>query len=121
MTAHSAVLCKHTNCTVYCHADAQGIVKSAAEMRTAAQAEMVLDEESEELVVIDYLTELLQRAEAQQSQQEIITKHQSFLKLPVMVNGDLALAKEEVCAPASLTPGKLLQAYAASMTVARCT
>ena len=58
---------------------------------------MVLDEDSEELVVIDYLTELMQRAEAQQVQQERIIKHQTFLKLPVMVNGDLALAKEEVC------------------------
>lgn len=65
-------------------------------MRTAAQAEMVLDEESEELVVIDYLTELMQRAEAQQVQQQRIIKHQTFLKLPVMVNGDLAFAKEEV-------------------------
>ena len=77
-------------------ADAQNIIKSAADMRTAAQAEMVLDEESEELVVIDYLTELLQQAEAQQSLQERTMKHQSFLKLPVMVNEDLRTAKEEV-------------------------
>lgn len=58
---------------------------------------MVLEEESEELVVIDYLTELLQWAETQQIQQQRIIKHQAFLKLPVMVNDDLALAKEEVC------------------------
>lgn len=65
-------------------------------MRSAAQAEMVLSADSEAQVVIDYLTELLQQASAQQAQQDSIVKHQAFLKLPVMVNTDLAVSKEEV-------------------------
>ena len=65
-------------------------------MRTAAQAEMVLDESSEAEVVISYLSDLLQRAQTEQTEQERIVCHQSFLNIPKMVNGDLALAKEEV-------------------------
>ena len=65
-------------------------------MRTAAQAEMVLDESSEPEVVISYLSDLLQRAQAEQTEQERIVYHQSFLNIPKMVNDDLALAKDEV-------------------------
>lgn len=75
---------------------AQNIIKQVAEMRTAAQAEMVLDESSEPEVVISYLSDLLQRAQTEQTEQERIVYHQSFLNIPKMVNDDLALAKEEV-------------------------
>ncbi len=65
-------------------------------MRTAAQAEMVLDENSEAEVVISYLSDLTQQAQAQQTEQERILYHQGVLNLPKMVNDDLALAQEEV-------------------------
>lgn len=71
-------------------------------MRTAAQAEMVLDENSEAEVVIGYLSDLLQQAQTQQTEQERIVYHQSFLNLPKMVNDDLALAQEEVSCPSCL-------------------
>ncbi len=80
-------------------ADAHTIIKQVAKMRTAAQAEMVLDQGSESEVVITYLLELLQQAQAQQSEQERIVQHQTFLNIPKMVNNDLALAKEEVNLP----------------------
>ncbi|KAL0028415.1 hypothetical protein WJX77_005025 [Trebouxia sp. C0004] len=75
---------------------AQSIIKQVAEMRTAAQAEMVLDENSEAEVVISYLSDLLQQAQTQQTEQERIVYHQSFLNFPKMVNDDLALAQEEI-------------------------
>lgn len=65
-------------------------------MRTAAQAEMVLDESSEGEVVVSYLSDLLQQAEGQQAEQQRIVQHQTFLNLPKMVNEDLDLAKDEV-------------------------
>lgn len=65
-------------------------------MRTAAQADMVLDESSEGEPVISYLSELVQRVESQQAEQQRIVQHQTFLNLPRMVNEELALAKEEV-------------------------
>ena len=71
-------------------------------MRTAAQAEMVLDENSEAEVVISYLSDLLQQAQTQQTEQERIVYHQTFLNLPKMVNNDLALAQEEVSCPSCL-------------------
>ena len=71
-------------------------------MRTAAQAEMVLDENSEAEVVISYLSDLMQQAQTQQTEQERIVYHQSFLNLPKMVNDDLALAQEEVSCPCCL-------------------
>ena len=68
-------------------------------MRTAAQAELVLDENSESEAVISYLSDLVQRAERQQAEQQRIVQHQIFLHLPRMVNEDLAQAKEEVTPP----------------------
>lgn len=65
-------------------------------MRTAAHAELVLDENSEGEAVISYLSDLVQRAERQQAEQQRIVRHQTFLNLPRMVNEDLAVAKEEV-------------------------
>lgn len=65
-------------------------------MHTAAQAEMVLDENSEGEAVISYLSDLVQRAESQQAEQQRIVQHQTFLSLPRMVNDELALAKQEV-------------------------
>lgn len=89
-------------------AGAQSIIKQVAEMRTAAQADMVLDENSEAEVVISYLSDLLQQAQTQQTEQERIVYHQSCLNLPKMVNDDLALAQEEVSLPllcSSTLPG----------------
>ena len=65
-------------------------------MRNAAQAEMVLDENSEGDAVISYLSDLVQRAEGQQAEQQRIVQHQAFLNLPRMVNEELAQAKAEV-------------------------
>lgn len=81
-----------------CNAGADSIIKQVAEMRTAAQAEMVLDHSSEGEVVISYLSDLVQQAESQQAEQQRIVQHQTFLKLPKMVNDDLALAKEDASA-----------------------
>ncbi|KAL3139803.1 hypothetical protein ABBQ38_004104 [Trebouxia sp. C0009 RCD-2024] len=77
-------------------AGADGVIKEAAQMRNAAQAEMVLDETSEGDTVISYLSDLVQRAESQQAEQQRIVHHQAFLNLPRMVNEELALAKAEI-------------------------
>ncbi len=93
---------QHQHAVYICHVSitgAQSIIKQVAEMRTSAQAEMVLDENSEAEVVISYLSDLLQQAQTQQTEQERIVYHQSFLNLPKMVNDDLALAQEEVSCP----------------------
>ena len=82
-----------------CKAGADDIIKQAVQMRTAAQAELVLDENSESEAVISYLSDLVQRAERQQAEQQRIVQHQTFLNLPRMVNEDLAQAKEEVTPP----------------------
>lgn len=82
--------------TIPCTAGADGVIKEAAQMRNAAQAEMVLDETSEGDTVISYLSDLVQRAESQQAEQQRIVHHQAFLNLPRMVNEELALAKAEV-------------------------
>lgn len=74
-------------------------MKQAAQMRTAAQAELVLDENSEGEEVISYLSDLARRAERQQMEQQRIVHHQTFLNLPRMVNEDLALTKDEVAPP----------------------
>lgn len=71
-------------------------MKQATQMRTAAQAELVLDENSEGEAVISYLSDLAQRAERQQAEQQRIVHHQTFLNLPRMVNEDLAVTKDEV-------------------------
>lgn len=78
-------------------------MKQAAQMRTAAQAELVLDENSEGEEVISYLSDLARRAERQQMEQQRIVHHQTFLNLPRMVNEDLALTKDEVAPPFSLS------------------
>lgn len=75
---------------------AQSVIRQVAEMRTAAQADMVLDENSDGEVVVSYLSDLLQQVQAQQDEQQRIVHHQTFLNIPKMVNDDLALAKEEV-------------------------
>ena len=75
-------------------------------MRTAAQAELVLDENSESEAVISYLSDLMQRAGRQQAQQQRIVQHQAFLNLPRMVNEDLTQAKEEVISPLPLMHGR---------------
>ncbi|KAL3154308.1 hypothetical protein ABBQ32_013793 [Trebouxia sp. C0010 RCD-2024] len=77
-------------------AGADVVIKEAAQMRNAAQAEMVLDEISEGDAVICYLSELVQRAESQQAEQQRIVQHQTFLNLPRMVNEELGLAKAEI-------------------------
>lgn len=82
--------------TIPCTAGADVVIKEAAQMRNAAQAEMVLDEISEGDAVICYLSELVQRAESQQAEQQRIVQHQTFLNLPRMVNEELGLAKAEV-------------------------
>ena len=81
---------------VWCNAGAESIIKQVVDMRTAAQAEMVLDESSEGDVVISYLSDLVQQAESKQAEQQRIVQHQAFLNLPKMVNDDLDLAREEV-------------------------
>ena len=89
-------VCPGTRC---CGVGADSIIKQVADMRTAAQAEMVLDESSEGEVVISYLSDLVQQAEGQQAEQQHIVQHQTFLNLPKMVNDDLDLAKDEVSLP----------------------
>ena len=89
-------------------AGADDIIKQAAQMRSAAQAELVLDENSESEAVISYLSDLLQRAERQQAEQQRIVQHQTFLNLPRMVNEDLAQTKEEVTPPLPLMHGRLV-------------
>ena len=66
-------------------------------MRTAAQAEWVLDETSEAEAVVSHLSDLLQRLQCQEAEQDRIAQHQGFLSLPRMVTEDLALTKQEVC------------------------
>ena len=97
-SGHNSTLCLrhwHSTSPLY-NAGADDIIKQAAQMRTAAQAELVLDENSESEAVISYLSDLVQKAGRQQAEQQRIVQHQTFLSLPRMVNEDLAQAKEEV-------------------------
>ena len=93
---NSAIDCAPvTHSSAFC-SGAQETVREVAELRTAAQAEMVLDARSERSEVTAYLADLLQRVQRQQVQQQRITQHQAFLSLPQMVNEDLPLAQDEV-------------------------
>ena len=89
-------------------AGADDIIKQAAQMRTAAQAELVLDKSSESEAVISYLSDLVQSAGRQQAEQQRIVQHQTFLHLPRMVNEDLTQAKEEVISPLPSMHGRLV-------------